>query len=80
MVEHAGQSHQLQLDVIERALGERKKDIPPNDQRLSQYSRLEGTVVLLDSRSGSRIITAYRNRSKHALKAIRWKAKYDRKA
>ncbi len=57
----------------------RKKDIPASDLRLNQYSRLEGAVVLLDSRSGTRIVTAYRNRHKDALKAIRWKAKYDRK-
>jgi AcrR family transcriptional regulator len=30
MVEHAAQSHALQLEVIEKALGERAKDIPPH--------------------------------------------------
>ena len=56
----------------------RRKDIPESDRCYSQYSRLEGTTVLLDSYSGAEIITVYRNRSKHALKAIRRKAKYDR--
>jgi len=56
----------------------RNKDIPESDRRYSQYSRLEGTTVLLDSHSGAELITVYRNRSKHALKAIRRKAKYYR--
>ena len=55
----------------------RNKDIPESDRRFSQYSRLEGTVVLLDSYRGAEIITVYRNRSKNALKAIRRKAKYN---
>jgi hypothetical protein len=58
----------------------RGKDIPESDRRYSQYSRLEGTAVLLDSESSSAVITVYRNRSKNALKAIRRKAKYDRYA
>ncbi len=57
----------------------RRKDIPNADMRFSQYSRLEGTVVLLDAATGERVITVYRNRSKSALKAIRCKAKYDRR-
>ena len=57
----------------------RKKDIPSADRRFDQYSRLEGTVVLLDSRNGVAIITAYRNRRPEALKAIRRKTKYNRK-
>jgi len=57
----------------------RKKDIPTADRRFDQYSRLEGTVVLLDSRNGAVMITAYRNRRPQALKAIRRKAKYNRK-
>ena len=56
----------------------RRKDIPESDRRHSQFSRLEGTTVLLDSHSGAQVITVYRNRSKNALKAIRRKAKYDR--
>lgn len=57
----------------------RKKDIPTADRRFDQYSRLEGTVVLLDSRNGTVMITAYRNRRPQALKAIRRKTKYNRK-
>lgn len=57
----------------------RKKDIPTADRRFDQYSRLEGTVVLVDSRNGTVMITAYRNRRPQALKAIRRKAKYNRK-
>lgn len=57
----------------------RGKDIPECDRRHSQYSRLEGTVVLLDGCSGVEVITVYRNRSKDALKAIRRKAKYNRR-
>lgn len=56
----------------------RRKDIPESDRRYNQYSRLEGTAVLLDSHSGAAVITVYRNRRKNALKAIRRKAKYDR--
>lgn len=56
----------------------RKKDIPQCDRRNSKYSRLEGTVVLLDSYSGEAIITVYRNRSKNALKTIRRKTKYNK--
>lgn len=57
----------------------RKKDIPDSDRRQSKYSRLEGTVVLLDSRNVVTIITVYRNRHKGALKDIRCKAKYNKK-
>ena len=56
----------------------RGKDIPERDRRLSRYSRLEGTVVLLDRESGVDVITVYRNRSRSALKAIRCKTKYQR--
>jgi len=55
----------------------RSKDIPERDRRFSQYSRLEGTVVLLDSYHGVEVVTVYRNRSKDTLKAIRRKAKYN---
>jgi hypothetical protein len=54
----------------------RGKDIPECDRRFSRYSRLEGTTVLADGRSGAEVITVYRNRSRSALKAIRCKAKY----
>jgi hypothetical protein len=57
----------------------RRKDIPPCDRRHSRYSRLEGLTVLLDSQSGEKLITAYRNRGKNALKAIRCKAKFNKK-
>jgi hypothetical protein len=56
----------------------RKKDIPAADRRQNKYSRLEGTVVLLDSRNVV-MLTVYRNRHKHALKEIRSKAKYNKK-
>lgn len=56
----------------------RRKDIPERDLRLSRYSRLEGTAVLLDSYTGQIIITVYRNRSRNALKAIRCKTKYNK--
>ena len=56
----------------------RRKDIPECDLRFSQFSRLEGTTILLDPDSGKTVITVYRNRSKNALKAIRRKAKYQK--
>lgn len=58
----------------------RGKDIPETDRRFNQYSRLEGTAVLLDSRDGTNVITTYRNRGKNALKDIRRKPNYDRRS
>lgn len=55
----------------------RKIDIPPGDGNKSQFTRLEGTVLLVGlSKNGNpEIITAYRNRN--ALKELRRKGKYD---
>lgn len=57
-----------------------KKDIPKCDRKHDQVRRLEGTVVLLDSKSGT-VITVYRNKcapleirrkAKHNLKSVRY--------
>lgn len=53
-----------------------KRDIPKEDLRKDKYSRLEGTMVLVDS-LGEQIITAYRN--KKALREFRRRTKYDLK-
>ena len=55
----------------------RKRDIPQDDRKKSEITRLEGTVVLTDfSRDGNlEIITTYRNKS--AFRTIRCKAKYN---
>lgn len=55
----------------------RKRDIPQNDRKRSEVTRLEGTVVLADfSADGDvEIITMYRNKS--AFRTIRCKVKYD---
>ena len=39
-----------------------KRDIPADDRRLTRFSRLEGTVLVLDAYSGCHLTTAYRNR------------------
>ena len=38
------------------------RDIPIEDRRHSRLRRLEGTVLVLDPRSGRHLTTAYRNR------------------
>ena len=55
-------------------LGER--DIPAEDRANDRFARLEGTTILLDSRTENMVITAYRNR--RGLKTVRRKAKYGR--
>jgi len=57
----------------------RKRDIPQNDHKKSEITRLEGTVVLTGfSQDGNlEIITLYRNKS--AFRTLRCKAKYDNK-
>ena len=52
-----------------------KRQIPDCDRKFSKISRLEGTVVLL-SKDGHTVITAYRN--KKSFVPIRSKAKYFR--
>lgn len=39
-----------------------RRDIPDDDRRLTRFSRLEGTVLVLDAYSGCHLTTAYRNR------------------
>ena len=39
-----------------------KRDIPNTDRKLTQFSRLEGTVLVLDAYTGCHLTTAYRNR------------------
>lgn len=56
-------------------LGQRQ--VPQAHRRYSDYSKLVGTVVLLDSSAGETVITVYRNRT--APKKIRRKAKYNLK-
>jgi hypothetical protein len=55
----------------------RKRDILQDDQKRSEITRLEGTVVLTGfSRDGNvEVITTYRN--KGAFRTIRCKKKYD---
>ncbi len=54
-----------------------KRDIPTDKLTYQRFSRLEGTVLVLDdTRAEVVLITAYRNRQ--ALKNIRPKAKFDR--
>ena len=55
----------------------RKRDIPLNDRKKSEFTRLEGTAVLTGfSQDGDMdIITLYRNKT--ASRTIRCKAKYD---
>jgi hypothetical protein len=50
----------------------RKRDIPQQDQ--SEFSRLEGTAVIIGTQSETDVITVWRNR-KHGLRRIRHKAK-----
>jgi hypothetical protein len=65
-----GQQHRCG-GVVHYFLG--RCNIPAKDQRQDYLRRLEGTTVLVDSRSRNSVITVYRNRS--ALKDIRRKAK-----
>jgi hypothetical protein len=58
--------------VIHYFLG--KKDIPEDDQKHDKYRKLEGATVLVDSKLGRAVITAYRNKS---TKKIRRKAKFN---
>ena len=55
----------------------RKIDIPQNDRKKAEITRLEGTVVLTGfSEDGNlQVITVYRN--KRAFRTLRGKAKYD---
>ena len=55
----------------------RKRDIPQNDRKKSEITRLEGTVVLTGfSQDGNlEVITMYRNKS--AFRTLRCKEKYD---
>lgn len=39
-----------------------KRDIPVVDRRLTRWSRLEGTILVLDAGTGCHLTTAYRNR------------------
>jgi hypothetical protein len=39
-----------------------RRDIPADDLRLTRFSRLEGTVLVLDAYTGCHLTTAYRNR------------------
>lgn len=55
------------------------RDIPGDKTVARRYGRLEGTtLVLAHSTGGLALVTAYRNR--RGLKAMRAKAKYDRRA
>lgn len=51
-----------------------RRDIPANDLRESTLTRLEGTVLVLDPRTGSHLTTAYRNR-RSGIKDIKRKVK-----
>jgi hypothetical protein len=51
-----------------------RRDIPARDQRESAWARLEGTILVLDSGTGSHLTTAYRNR-RHGIKDIKRKLK-----
>ena len=51
-----------------------KKDIPKVDRSNDEITRLEGSIILIDSQS---IVTVYRD--KDGCKDIRKKAKYNRK-
>ena len=54
------------------------RDIPGERAIAQRFGRLEGTVLVLSTvPEAPVVITAYRNR--HGLKAIRAKAKYDRR-
>jgi hypothetical protein len=54
------------------------RDIPADKELARRYARLEGTVlVLAHTADGLALVTAYRNR--RGLKAVRAKAKYDRR-
>jgi hypothetical protein len=54
----------------------RRRDIPKPDRR--RYDRLEGIVILLDSKGGT-IITTYHGCRRTGLKAIRCKPKFGRR-
>jgi hypothetical protein len=51
------------------------RNIPKSDHKNDRLRRLEGSIVLLDSKSGQTVLTVYRNKS--APKSIRCKAKYN---
>jgi hypothetical protein len=55
----------------------RKRDIPQNDRKKSEITRLEGTIVLTGFSQGGNleIITMYRNKS--GFRTIRCKEEYD---
>lgn len=55
-----------------------KRDIPEEDRRDQNRSRLEGTVLVLDQHTGGYLKTAYRNRAR-GLKDIKRKTKYEKK-
>ncbi|HEB64167.1 MAG TPA: DUF4258 domain-containing protein [Chloroflexi bacterium] len=50
-----------------------RRDIPPEYRSRPELMRCEGTVVVLDAHTGTKVLTVYRNRQ--ALKRIRRKAK-----
>ncbi|MCA9876383.1 MAG: DUF4258 domain-containing protein [Thermomicrobiales bacterium] len=52
------------------------RDIPEADRRNDRVRRLEGTVLVLDSSTGCRLTTAYRNRQRGS-RDIRRKMKRD---
>lgn len=54
-----------------------RRDIPASDRRIDGCARLEGTTVLLDSKTVQTVVTVYRNRG--ALKDISRKTKYNLK-
>lgn len=39
-----------------------RRDIPPEDQRIDRWRRLEGTSLVFDADSGEHLTTVYRNR------------------
>jgi hypothetical protein len=80
-VHHAGKALFVHLGL---------RDIPTDDRRDDQFRRLEGTVLVLDPRTGKHLTTAYRNRrtgsrdikrkSKHGLPADLFGIYFERKA
>jgi hypothetical protein len=52
-----------------------RRDIPSDDRRESNLSRLEGTVLVLDPVNGSHLTTAYRNR-RSGIRDIKRKQKH----
>lgn len=53
------------------------RDIPADRAVVRRFGHLEGTVLVLTSHGDPTLITAYRNR--RGFKAVRSKAKYDRR-